>query len=313
MRLKLYRGKWAVVGRKDGRTWRRSLGTADATIAKRRMADLKVERVGDLIADVVKVYLREKQHNASAEAMRASWKALEPMFAHLRPDQVTRALCREYALKRRDQGIKDGTVIKDLSMLRAALRYSKRAEHAHFEMPAAPPPRDRYLSREEYERLLTACKLPHVKLFAALALNTAGRRSALLELTWDRVDFHLGQVRLSKGEQRRKGRATVPMTDRLRDALQDAKKTATTDFVIEWAGRQIKSVKRSFRKACVDAGVDGVTPHVLRHTAAVWMAESGIAMEEIAQFLGHSDPRLTYRVYARYSPGYLRKAASALG
>jgi integrase len=42
------------------------------------------------------------------------------------------------------------------------------------------------------------------------------------------------------------------------------------------------------------------------------MAEAGIGMAEIAQFLGHSDSRTTERVYARFSPDYLRKAAEAL-
>lgn len=35
-------------------------------------------------------------------------------------------------------------------------------------------------------------------------------------------------------------------------------------------------------------------------------------MDEIAQYLGHSNSSQTYRVYARYSPDHLRKAASAL-
>jgi integrase len=51
---------------------------------------------------------------------------------------------------------------------------------------------------------------------------------------------------------------------------------------------------------------------VLRHTAAVWMAEAGIPMAEIAQYLGHSDDRITSRVYARYGPDHLRKAAAAI-
>ena len=33
---------------------------------------------------------------------------------------------------------------------------------------------------------------------------------------------------------------------------------------------------------------------------------------KIAQFLGHSNPEITRKVYARYSPTYLRKAAEAL-
>jgi len=35
-------------------------------------------------------------------------------------------------------------------------------------------------------------------------------------------------------------------------------------------------------------------------------------MAEIAQFLGHKDSRITERVYARFSPTYLRGAASML-
>jgi len=35
-------------------------------------------------------------------------------------------------------------------------------------------------------------------------------------------------------------------------------------------------------------------------------------MEEISQYLGHASAEITRRVYARYSPDFLRKAASAL-
>ncbi len=51
---------------------------------------------------------------------------------------------------------------------------------------------------------------------------------------------------------------------------------------------------------------------MLRHSAAVHMAEAGIDMEEIAQYLGHNDVNVTRRVYARFSPNYLKNAASAL-
>jgi len=35
-------------------------------------------------------------------------------------------------------------------------------------------------------------------------------------------------------------------------------------------------------------------------------------MEEIAQYLGHSNTKVTERVYARFSPDFLQSAASAL-
>lgn len=51
---------------------------------------------------------------------------------------------------------------------------------------------------------------------------------------------------------------------------------------------------------------------MFRHSAAVWMAQEGIEMRKIAQFLGHSDERTTARIYALYSPDYLKDAAAAL-
>jgi integrase len=35
-------------------------------------------------------------------------------------------------------------------------------------------------------------------------------------------------------------------------------------------------------------------------------------MEEISQYLGHSSVEVTRKIYARYSPAYLKKAASVL-
>jgi hypothetical protein len=51
---------------------------------------------------------------------------------------------------------------------------------------------------------------------------------------------------------------------------------------------------------------------MLRHSAAVHMAEAAISMEEIAQFPGRSNINVTRKVYARFSPNHLRTAAAAL-
>lgn len=136
--------------------------------------------------------------------------------------------------------------------------------------------------------------------------------TAVLELTWDRVDFERGQINLLIGEGQRKGRAIVPMTERLRTALVEARKAVLSNYVVEWSGGPVKSVKKGFKAAAIAAGMPDFSPRVLGHTAAVHMAEAGIAMKEIAQFLAHSDSRITASVYARYSPEHLRKAANAL-
>jgi integrase len=308
VRIKLYRGKYYAVYRDGGETRRVSLRTDDLATAQRRLADLRRRPVGETVADHVEAYLASKIAAASHEAMRYSWKALKPHFGQFRPDQITPEMCKAYAKARK---VKPGTVRKDLGFLRTALK----GRGGQFWLPQEPPPRDRFLTKAEFARLMAAPSPAHLKLFLVLALTTGGRSGALLELTWDRVDFARGQIRLAEareGQGRQKGRATVPMNQSARTALEEAARARTTEWVIEWAGRRVKSVKRAFREACAAAGLQEVTPHVIRHTAAVWMIEAGASITEVSQYLGHTDTRTTFRVYARHSPDHLRSVAAAL-
>ncbi len=109
-----------------------------------------------------------------------------------------------------------------------------------------------------------------------------------------------------------KGRAIVPMNRTVRAALLDARRGALGKHVIEWSGEKVASVKKGLASAGIKAGIGRVSAHMLRHSAAVHMAEGGLPMEEIAQFMGHSNVKVTRDVYARFPPDHLREAASVL-
>lgn len=316
IRAKLYRGWWYAVWRDARGTRRTALRTQDREEAERKLIDLRREMAapeGALTGDIVEAYLAEKKDRIADPArLVAAWKQAKSTFGHLRPEQITLEVSDAYVLKRRLAGVGDATIIKEINTIRQALNWRK-VTGAVFEAPSPPPPRDRYLTKTEYQKLLAGCVQPHIRLFIILALMTAGRKTAILELTWDRVDFDRGLIKLGVvGERNRKGRATVPMTDRARAELLQAKEAAQTPYVIEYAGGKVLDIKKGFAAAVTRAKLKDVTPHDLRHSAAVWMAEAGVPIPEIAQFLGHTDPSITFRVYARYSPTHLRKAASAL-
>lgn len=318
-RLVKYRGVWSVYWRElDGeqsRPRRHSLRTSDQSEGRQRFKDfLKAQALpSSTVGAIYEAYRKDKGFTHKSDRSAAAWKSLKGQFADLREDQVTKEECRKFITKRRKSGVGDGTIRRELGILRAALYWNNKASPAVFELPSAPAPRELYLTREQYQKLLDSAFGNHIRLFIVLALATAGRASAILELTWDRVDFQRGIIKLARGgEERRKGRATVPMTQTARTELEEAQRAAETDHVIEYGGKRVISVRKGLGRAAKRAGLPGVTPHVLRHTAAVWMAERGVPMPEIAQYLGHTDTRITERVYARYSPEYLRKAASAL-
>ena len=105
--------------------------------------------------------------------------------------------------------------------------------------------------------------------------------------------------------------AIVPMNAELRECLKAYRKLACTDHVIERYGKPVDDIKNGFASACERAGLEGVTPNVLRHTAATWMAIAAVPMREIARVLGDSEATVE-KHYAKYHPDYLRTATGAL-
>ena len=252
-----------------------------------------------------------------AKTMGYTGIAILSHFGSLRSDQITSDHCREYARPRRAGGIAVGSIWTELGHLRSCLTWSARERlipaAPHIERPQKPAPKDRYLTRQEIGRLLAAEAEPHIRLAILLMLTTAGRIGAVLELTWDRVDIERGQINLRlDAEGPRKGRAIVPINATLRAALVSAREAALSDHVVEWAGGPVKSIRKGFMSAVASAKLSGVSPHVLRHTAAVHMAEGGVPMAQIAQYLGHSSTAVTERTYARFSPDHLQAAAAIL-
>lgn len=310
MRIVKFRGKYYAAWQEAGHIKRISLRTDSLDLAKQRLEDAKRQKAAkdETIGAIMDAYLTER----GGDGQKFAWKAAKAHFAHLRPDQITRPLCMEYTEQRRRDRRSNGTILKELSTIRSALNWAGM-KGFQFEMPSAPPPRERWLTKHEFRRLLDSAAAPHVALFIHLALATGARAGAILSLTWMRVDLHRKLIRLAGLEtQTNKRRPTVPITDSLLVALTEAREAALSDWVIEHRGAQVKSIKTGFSNAAARAGLHGVTPHVLRHTAAVWMAEARVPMEEIAAYLGHTDPKITFRHYAKYSPDFLREAASAL-
>lgn len=261
---------------------------------------------------------------ASHATLEYACKALRRHLGDLTPDHLTTTRARLYARQRRAEGyaagdrrkpVANGTIAREVVTLRAALRWAVNAKWIAtapaVEAPSAGKPRDRWLTRDEAARLLGACHAPHVRLFVALGLYTAARAGALLALTWDRVDLARGVINLGDAVGN-KSRATVPIPDALRPYLLEARSGATCDYVVEHGGRRVASVKTGFNAATRRAGLAGVTPHTLRHTAATWMVAGGVPIVEVARYLGDSE-RTTERVYAKHSPDYLRGAAKVLG
>lgn len=266
------------------------------------------------IAEIWQAYIQDLGDKPTATTMQHTGKAVLPHFGHLRPLDISKALCRAYDEERRASGRSQGTVWTELGHLQSALNFHfGRAEAPRIWRPVKPQSDKRILNPGECSALIDGAHDPHIRLALILLLGTGARVSAVLDLTWDRVDFERGVINLRVTDAAtRKGRAIVPMNKSTRAALQSAHCAALSDFVIEYAGRQVKSIKTGVANAVERSGLGHVRIHDLRHTAAVTMLSAGIPIEKVAQVLGHSNISVTYSTYGRYLPEHMQDAVNVL-
>ncbi|NGO52328.1 tyrosine-type recombinase/integrase [Allomesorhizobium camelthorni] len=96
------------------------------------------------------------------------------------------------------------------------------------------------------------------------------------------------------------------------------------DYVVEWNGKSVTSVKKAFRAACEAAGLGwyegegqerkfrtDITPHTLRHTAATWLMQAGADPWKAAGFLGMTVDVLL-STYGHHHPDYQADAAEKM-
>ena len=313
-----HRNKWVVhvgssrisTGLAASEANRQQAEAVGANIAR----DWQASQSGGTIDEILEDHyatLRRKGRRSVASAEYAG-KALSPFFGGLFPSDVTSDVCRGYADHRRSEGIADGTIRRELGVLRAALNQSQWAGQAQFEFPPIPVPRDRALTHGDVRSLLARAEL-HTQLYIQLAIATGARRGAILALRWGDIDFEAGRIRFPRQSGGKRRAAVVPLTQSALSILKQYRRT-DDEPGISWRGKPVKSMKtaliRTFERAGIDNG--GQPHHVFRHTAGVWMASAGVSMEEIADRLGHSDIKITRAHYARYHPDAMRASTSAL-
>lgn len=144
-----------------------------------------------------------------------------------------------------------------------------------------------------------------VMLYAGLRVNE------MLSLRWAQLEgdwIHL----TGKGGQER----VVPIAGELADALAAWRPDCPDPVWVFPSPRQdgpisATTVRRRLTAICEDVGIARVTPHQLRHTCGTRMAERGVDVRVIQEFLGHASLDTTYR-YLMVRPHRMAEAVGRL-
>jgi len=324
------RGAFYIVWTVNGRSRKHATGTSDREQAEAVFAEwLQVRRrqtgpsdpAKTLVTDILNDYAIERGPKViGQETMARAIETLARLWEGKTVAEVP-SLVDAY-VKRRNRAA--GTVRRELGVLQAAINHShkrgKLTRTVSVELPPTPPSKERWMTRQEAAKLLRAtCFDPkarlYMPLFILIGLYTGRRKEAILSLRWPQIDLGRCLIDLRKpGEvETKKRRGRVPIPPQLIPHLRRARlRGSDLGPVLHISGRPIQNIRKGFAAACRRVGIEGVTPHTLRHTAATWLMQNGVSLTVASEYLSMSEATLR-RVYWHHHPDYMREAAEAIG
>ncbi len=158
--------------------------------------------------------------------------------------------------------------------------------------------RTRYLTEDEYQRLLRVSKLsfwPRLHVLIKLAVTTGQRKGVLMALRWGDIDL---EKRRAYVKRTKNGEPFVMVLQQdVCDELNEIKGAAHDDELV-FHGRykdRPKNFEKSWQSALRDAHIEDACFHSLRHTHASWLAMQGVQLLAIADSLGHKSLAMTKR------------------
>ncbi len=193
-------------------------------------------------------------------------------------------------------------------------------------------------NENEINQFLEAAKGTEYHALFYTALFTGMRRSELLALRWQDIDFIYSQIYVSRGLHHLKDGSyvfTAPKSERSRrtialppsaflvlseyrkvkdtEALLLDKSLTDADLVFSNLGKPLRpnTVTYAWARIAARAGVKVIRLHDARHTHASLMLKQGIHPKVVQERLGHASIQMTLDTYSHVAPGIQEAAAQS--
>lgn len=191
--------------------------------------------------------------------------------------------------------------------------------------PKCEPYKAKFLNPDEINELLKMCKGIKIELPIQLCIVYGLRRSEVLGLKWQYIDFANKQFRIAETLQQNTGGnyidapktnssyRTLPMTDEVYRLLLDKRKSQDenrellksgykeSDYLCTLSDGTVISpnyLSKEFHKIIAKSDLPQVRLHDLRHSTASNLLAKGFSVVQVQEWLGHGSAATTMKYYA---------------
>jgi len=178
-----------------------------------------------------------------------------------------------------------------------------------------PRGRVRFLSDEEREKLLEACKesqSPFLYTLVVLAISTGARKMEIMSLKWADVDLNRDMIILH--DTKNGDRRSLPLVGIAKELMKNHYKNRNQNSDLVFPAKNLKDpidIRTPFETALQKAEIKDFRWHDLRHSCASYLAMNGATLAEIAGVLGHKTLSMVKR-YSHISEAHTAKVVERM-
>jgi integrase len=280
------------------------------------ITESKKKTVADMVDRYIQDILPHRRSDAANVKRHLEW--WKSKLGHYRLSDLKPPLIAEYRdrllsekspkAKNEEEKRSAATVVRYLTSLSVAVSYAVKEwgwmeENPVLKVrkPAEPRGRVRFLTDDEREAVLKACKNSdsnYLYTIVVLALSTGARWSEILNLQWQHVDLKRKAILLE--ETKNGERRSLPLSGHGLELVKELRKVPRIDSPYVFArkdGRKPIEIRKKWERAIKESKVKDFRFHDLRHTCASYLAMQGASLLEISAVLGHK----TLSMVKRYS------------
>jgi len=278
------------------------------------------------LAELIERYHAEvlwakKASTQAVDKYRLRWWAKH--YGHLRLRAITPEVIEEAKSKLKSSGRGNGpTAIKRMlanlsHVLTKGVQWGwlVTSPMKKVEKPKEPSGRCRYLSPEELDALMDACKKssnPLLHPAVRVAIGTGIRKGELQNLKWQSVDLITQMIYLE--DTKNGDRRGVPLNREILVVFHELKRSRRLDTDLVFPSKNGKigmEFRGAFRSALREAKIENFHWHDLRHTFASYLVMEGASLLAVSTLLGHRDLSMTKR-YTHLSPEFLKNGVELI-
>ncbi|HGU6173228.1 TPA: tyrosine-type recombinase/integrase [Escherichia coli] len=240
-----------------------------------------------------------------------------------------------------EEGKSPATIHKIHDIIRGALKQAVKNKlilHNPAEAVVLPKRKQKeikVLTKEQQEKFLKVLEEDRLGAAFLTLLMTGIRRSELLALTWEDIDFQKKTITITKGlvytkekglvveePKTEKSKRTIPIPNMLLQylrrhqikMLEEGNYAKDKPVFCSQNGTYInpRNLNRKYYELCKKAEIEDVNLHALRHTFATMLLEAGVNLKVVQELLGHTRISTTADIYSHVAPEIKRNAVQKI-